>query len=173
MRKNVITKSKKQISLEERIAREQEKLQELNAVMEARKQKLEGRLRQLISAEFTKNLEDFADFADDELEAIIKAAMNSKDCKDKIEEYRKASEGEQSKAGEVGGQKARDKQKKLGQPADKSKEQASKDVKPTEASAQPQTEQKKGTPALDITGKEEVSNASKVKSMVDARPWSN
>ena len=50
MRKNVITKSKKQISLEERIAREQEKLQELNAVMEARKQKLEGRLRQLISA---------------------------------------------------------------------------------------------------------------------------
>ena len=38
MRKNVITKSKKQISLEQRIAREQEKLQELNAVMEARKQ---------------------------------------------------------------------------------------------------------------------------------------
>ena len=106
MRKNVITKSKKQISLEERIAREQEKLQELNAVMEARKQKLEGRLRQLISAEFTKNLEDFADFADDELEAIIKAAMNSKECKDKIEEYRKVAEADQNKAGEVGGQKA-------------------------------------------------------------------
>ena len=143
MRKNVITKSKKQISLEERIAREQEKLQELNAIMEARKQRLEERLRKLISTEFTKNLEDFADFADDELEAIIKAAMNSKDCKDKIEEYRKASEGEQSKAGEAGGQKARDKQKKPGQAADKSKEQANKEVKPMETSIQPQAEQKK------------------------------
>ena len=143
MRKNVITKSKKQISLEERIAREQEKLQEMNAVMEARKQKLEKRLRKLISAEFTKNLEDFADFADDELEEIIKAAMNSKDCKDKIEEYRKASEDEQSKAGEAGGQKAREKQKKPGQTTDKSKEQANKEVKPMETSTQPQTEQKK------------------------------
>ena len=173
MRKNVITKSKKQISLEERIAREQEKLQELNAVMEARKQKLEDRLRQLISAEFTKNLEDFADFADDELEAIIKAAMNSKDCKDKIEEYRKAAEGEQSKAGEESGQKARDKQKKPGQTADKPKEQANKDIKSGDAIAQKQTEQQKNMPASDAAGKEEVSNASKVKSMVDSLQWSN
>ena len=51
----------------------------------------EDKLRQLISTEFTKILPDFADYADDELEQIIMAAMQSKECRDKIREIRNSS----------------------------------------------------------------------------------
>ena len=91
MRKNMITKTKRQIDLENRMAREQEQLQKMIDAMNARQKKLEDKLRGLISTEFTKILPDFADYADDELEQIIMAAMQSKECRDKIREIRNSS----------------------------------------------------------------------------------
>ncbi len=92
MRKNVINKTKKQISLEERLAREQEQLKKIIDAQEARRKKLEDRLRRLISEQFTKNLADFADFTDDELEEIVTAAMQSRECKEKIRTIREADD---------------------------------------------------------------------------------
>lgn len=86
-------KSRERILIEERMAKERLRLQEQIKKDNQRQRERERKLKYLIGGIFAKYLPDYLLFEEAEMERIIGAAMNSKDCKKVIVAIREEAAG--------------------------------------------------------------------------------
>lgn len=92
MLKELNSKSKERIRLEEQRAKYEQKLREQIKKDEKRQREREKALKLLIGGLFVKHLPDYMLYEDAEMEMIVAAAMESDDCRNVIEAIRAEAE---------------------------------------------------------------------------------
>ena len=93
MLKELNSKSKERIRLEEQRAKYEQKLREQIKKDEKRQRERERALKLLVGELFVKHLPDYMLYEEAELEKIVAAAMESEDCRSMVETIRAEAEG--------------------------------------------------------------------------------
>ena len=101
MLKELNSKSKERLRLEEQRAKYEQKLREQIKKDEKRQRERERALKLLVGELFVKHLPDYMLYEEAELERIVAAAMESEDCRNMIEtiRYEATDDSENEKSG--------------------------------------------------------------------------